>query len=85
MLGFWPNRSVADRDVKPGDRYRRRLDGHLAETATVLGLRPDFAGIPHVHFAVSVLSSSAEQREQDMRVLALRSFLDTYRERVPAS
>jgi hypothetical protein len=83
LLGLWPSRSAQDRDIKPGDRYRRRLDGHLAETATVLGLRPDFAGIPHVHFAVSVWSA-AEQRERDTRVLALRSFLDTYRERVPA-
>jgi hypothetical protein len=83
MLALWPNRSATDRDIKPGDRYRRRLDGHLAEVATVLGLRPDFAGIPHVHFAV-VLSSAQEQRERDTRLLALRSFLDTYRERVSA-
>jgi hypothetical protein len=84
MPGFWPHRSAPDRDIKPGDRYRRRLDGHLAATATVLGLRADFAGIPHVHFAVSV-ASPLEQRERSTRVLALRSFLDTYRERVPAA
>jgi len=67
-------------DVKPGSRYRRRLGPRLAATATVLELRPDLVGIPHVEFAVTVDGSAARLSEGDTRVLALQSFLDTYRE-----
>ena len=67
-------------DVRPGSRYRRRLGDRLAATATVLGLRPDLVGIPHLEFAVTVEGSAARLSEGDTRVLALQSFLDTYRE-----
>lgn len=67
-------------DVKPGNRYRRRLGTCLAATATVLDLRTDLVGIPHVQFAVTVDGSVARLSEGDTRVLAVQSFLDTYRE-----
>src|SRR5271157_1185133 len=69
-------------DIRPGNRYRRRLGNCLAATATVLDLRSDLVGIPHVQFAVTVDGSVARLSEGDTRVLALRSFLDTYREPV---
>ena len=74
------SRRVPVNDVRPGSRYRRRLGTCLAATATVLGLRPDLVGIPHVEFAVTVDGSAARLSEGDTRVLALQSFLDTYRE-----
>ena len=40
----------------------------------------DLVGIPHVEFAVAVDGSVARLSEGDTRVLALQSFLDTYRE-----
>ena len=67
-------------DIKPGNRYRRRLGSRLAATATVLELRSDLVGIPHVQFAVAVDGSTARLSDGDTRVLALQSFLDTYRE-----
>lgn len=67
-------------DIKPGNRYRRRLGSCLAATATVLELRSDLVGIPHVQFAVTVDGSMARLSDGDTRVLALQSFLDTYRE-----
>jgi hypothetical protein len=67
-------------DIKPGNRYRRRLGSHLAATATVLDLRSDLVGIPHVHFSIAVDGSGTRLSEGDTRVLALQSFLDTYRE-----
>ena len=67
-------------DIRPGSRYRRRLGSCLAATATVLDLRLDFLGIPHVQFAIAVDGSVARLSEGDTRVLALQSFLDTYRE-----
>src|SRR3974377_207647 len=69
-------------DIRPGNRYRRQLGSCLAATAPVLDLRSDLAGIPHVQFAITVDGSVARLSEGDTRVLALQSFLDTYRERL---
>jgi hypothetical protein len=85
MSAFWFTRSSHRRqatDIRPGNRYRRRLGRCLAATATVLELRSDLVGIPHVEFAVTVDGSVARLSEGDTRVLALQSFLDTYRERL---
>ena len=67
-------------DIRPGNRYRRQLGSCLAATATVLDLRSDLVGIPHVQFAIAVDGSVARLSDGDTRVLALQSFLDTYRE-----
>jgi hypothetical protein len=86
MLDFWLGRSVRrtpEDDIQPGSRYRRHLYGDLSATATVLDLRPDMQGIPHVHFAITVDGSCGERSVSDTRVLALRSFRDTYPERIP--
>jgi hypothetical protein len=85
MSAFWfsrPARRTPEDDIKPGNRYRRQLGGRLAATATVLDLRPDLQGIPHVYFAIAVGGSGGGRAEGDTRVLALQSFLDTYRERL---
>jgi hypothetical protein len=85
MSASWFGRSSQRRqanDIRPGNRYRRRLGRCLAATATVLELRSDLVGIPHVQFAVTVDGSVARLSEGDTRVLALQSFLDTYRERL---
>ena len=66
----------------PGSCYRRRLGRGLAATATVLGVQPDPAGVPHVSFSMSISLSPAERWERGTRVLALQTFLDTYRERL---
>jgi hypothetical protein len=76
------SRRKSEDDIKPGNRYRRQLGSRLAATATVLDLRPDLQGIPHVHFAIAVGGSCGGQAKGDTRVLALQSFLDTYRERL---
>ena len=82
----WFGRSscrIDTNELKPGNRYRRRLSsGGLAATATVLALRSDFAGIPHVHFSVTIDGSATCLSEGETRVLALASFLDAYRERL---
>jgi hypothetical protein len=74
------SRRIPVNDIRLGSRYRRRLGSCLAATATVLDLRSDLVGIPHVQFAVTVDGSMARLSEGDTRVLALQSFLDTYRE-----
>jgi hypothetical protein len=86
MLGFGLGRSARrslEDDIQPGSRYRRHLCGNLSAIATVLDMRADMQGIPHVHFAIAVNGSSGERSVSDTRVLALRSFCDTYPERIP--
>ena len=83
MSGSWfgrLSRRTPVNDIRPGNRYRRRLGSCLAATATVLELRSDLVGIPHVQFAVAVDGSAARLSDGDTRVLALQSFIDTYRE-----
>jgi hypothetical protein len=46
----------------------------------VLDLYPDPVGIQHVRFTVAVGGSSGAQLDEDTRVLALQSFLETYSE-----
>src|SRR6516165_806157 len=85
MLSSWFAQSSHRRqanDIRPGNRYRRQLGRCLAATATVLELRSDLVGIPHVQFAVTVDGSVARLSQGDTRVLALQSFIDTYRERL---
>jgi hypothetical protein len=78
----WSRRAL-ENDIKPGNRYRRHLGGSLAAIATVLDLRPDLSGNAHVHFAIAVEGSSAGRSDDiGTRILALRSFADTYRERI---
>jgi hypothetical protein len=74
------HRGAPAHDIRPGNRYRRRLGSHLAVTATVLDLRSDLLGIPHVQFAIAIDGSATRLSEGDNRVLALQSFLDDYRE-----
>jgi len=83
---FWFGRSArrkSEHDIQPGARYRRQLGGRLVATATVLALRPDLSGISHIHFAITIHGPSGLQSAGEARVLALRSFLDTYRGRLP--
>jgi hypothetical protein len=52
------------------------------ETATVLGLREDLAGIPHVQFKIAIECSDATCFEEASRILAIEAFLAAYPERV---
>ena len=83
MSPFWFGRSArraARNDVRPGNRYRRPLGSSFHAIATVLDLYPDPVGIQHVRFTVAVGGSSGAQLDEDTRVLALQSFLETYSE-----
>ncbi|HEX7970135.1 MAG TPA: hypothetical protein VF502_18060 [Stellaceae bacterium] len=54
----------------------------MTETATVLELRPDPFGIPHVRFTLAFEQPSLGCVSETLRVLALTSFIDAYRERI---
>lgn len=69
-------------DIQPGNRYCRRRRDNVTETATVLELRPDPFGIPHVRFTLAFEQPSLGCVSETLRVLALTSFIDAYRERI---
>jgi hypothetical protein len=80
MTGFF-RRSHAT-DVQPGYSYTRRHRNMITEKVTVLDLREDALGIPHVRFTVTYESPTADRGSSSLKMLALRSFVDAYRERV---
>ena len=65
-------------EVKPGDCYRKPHGKGLMETATVLDLRTDTFGIPHVRFQVRFEREASEHIETALRMLALAAFRTTY-------
>ena len=69
-------------NVQPGNRFCRRRRDHVTETATVLSLRPDPFGIPHVHFSLVFEQPAQGSVSEGLRVLALRTFVDIYPERL---
>jgi hypothetical protein len=82
-MGFLSLRSRANPDeVRPGESFRRRQQTRLVETATVVGLREDLLGIPHVQFKVAIECSDANCFEDHSRILAVDAFLDLYPEHV---
>jgi hypothetical protein len=82
-MAFLSLRSRANPDeVRPGETFRRRQETQLVETATVLGLREDLLGIPHVRFKIAIECSDANCFEEASRILAVEAFLDTYPERL---
>jgi hypothetical protein len=82
-MAFLSLRSRANPDdVKPGESFRRRQETQLVETATVLGLREDLLGIPHVQFKIAIECSDANCFEEASRILAVEAFLEAYPEHV---
>ena len=75
-------KEAAQAPVEPGNRFCRRRRDHVTETATVVELRPDPFGIPHVHFRLAFEQPSQGAIYEGLRVLALRTFVDSYPERV---
>ncbi len=71
-------------DVQPGSTFQRIHADDLIETAKVLSIAEDTYGIPHVKFLVSFRRPNRNTFDEGNRMLALKSFADRYKERVPA-
>lgn len=71
--------------VRPGSTFRRVHNDAMVETARVLSVATDSYGIPHVRFQVSFTRPDRNRFDGGARMLALKSFADQYRERVPAA
>ena len=71
--------------VRPGSTFRRIHADNLVETAKVVAVGADAHGIPHVKFQVSFARPNrGATSEETSRMLALKTFADRYKERVPA-
>jgi hypothetical protein len=76
---LWRDRA-SRADIKPGHRYFRTRRGNVMETATVVHLRDDIVGIPHVHFLLTFEEAAIGLIEAGNRVLALPSFVAIYQQ-----
>jgi hypothetical protein len=65
-----------------GAMFRRLRAPEIVETAQILDVSPDSAGIMHVRFNLTI--SGPRFAEEDQRTLALESFRSLYPEAVPA-
>lgn len=69
------------RFLKAGAMFRRDRKDKLVETARVIAMSSDSFGIPHIRYEVEIKRPSAQSRFFDgPRILALSTFLETYRE-----
>jgi hypothetical protein len=69
-------------EVKAGDRFCRRRRDQVLETASVLELRSEPLGIPHVLFDLTFEKPAIGQVEGGKRVLSLDSFIEAYHDRI---
>jgi hypothetical protein len=65
-----------------GAMFRRLRASEIVETAQILDVSPDSAGIMHVRFSLKI--SGPRIADEDQRTLALESFRSLYPEAVPA-
>lgn len=64
--------------IEPGRVFRRIAEeGMLSETASVLKVKPDARGIPHVHYTIQY-ERPHERIVDGPRVLALSTFRKRY-------
>ena len=85
LAGLFSMRRVDPAEqVQPGVTFRVVHPNHLIETAEVLSIGADRYGIPHVQYQVRFQRSNRSVFEESQRMLALSSFADRYRERMPS-
>ncbi len=85
LAGLFSMRRVDPAEqVQPGVTFRFVHPNHLIETAEVFSVGADRYGIPHVQYQVRFQHSNPSAFEQTRRMLALSSFADRYRERMPS-
>ena len=65
--------------IQAGAVYRRIRRDNTVETATVLSIREDSMGIPHVRYRVSFGRADRHIFEEGPRVLSLACFKEQYR------
>lgn len=75
-------RSHKTPEIATGATYCRSRADNVLETAKVLAIRPDLAGIPHVRFNLHI--ETGKQVMDEERTLSLSRFSECFTERMPA-
>ena len=78
-MPLWRKRPEA---VEAGHLYRRIRSGRVEETARVMSISSDRAGIPHVRFLLMFGRPDRRGEPAEERTLALSAFMELYPERV---
>lgn len=84
LRSMFSRRSNETEAVQPGSTFQRVHPDDMIETAKVLAVAEDPYGIPHVKFQVSFRRPNRNAFDEGNRMLALKTFADRYKERVPA-
>ena len=74
------SRRIKVPEVNQGSLFRRRRDHEIVETANVISVTPDAAGIVHVQFNLRI--SGPRTVDEEQRTLSLEYFHQLYREAV---
>lgn len=68
--------------IRAGSVYRRVRRDNTVETATVLAIRDDSFGIPHVRYRVRIGRADNQILEEGPRILSLSCFAEQYVDRL---
>ncbi len=77
---WFRSRPSPSMDIGDGAIFRRFRAAEIVETAHILEVSPDSAGIMHVRYHLQI--SGPRFSEEDQRTLALESFRSLYRDAV---
>jgi hypothetical protein len=85
-LGSWFGKdSRRQLNLEPGAVFRKVRPDNLIEKATVVAVKNDSFGIPHVRFDVALESPThLRLTDSEQRLLCVQSFTEHFTERVPA-
>jgi hypothetical protein len=78
---WFKSRPSPSMNIGYGAMFRRLRAPEIVETAHIIEVSPDSAGIMHVRFNLQI--SGPRYSEEDQRTLALESFRSLYRDAVP--
>lgn len=66
--------------IQPGTTFRRMHPYNVVETAHIVAVSNDDAGIPHVRFNLRYQHPARTNSDVEQRTLALKSFAERYRD-----
>jgi hypothetical protein len=69
--------------IRAGSAFRRTHKDKMVETAEITSVYTDSCGIPHVRFDVVFEKPHRPVHRDGPRILSLKTFFDTFRDRVP--
>jgi hypothetical protein len=77
---WFKSRPSPSMDIGYGAMFRRLRAAEIIETAQIIEVSPDSAGIMHVRYNLQI--SGPRYSEEDQRTIALESFRSLYRDAV---